>query len=168
MRKMGYVTLQRAIERRLKANNKAREALGMELKEPLVAFSDDVVYITDNFSMFFIIPKSEYILPYKPNTDERTFEKYARKETWFTLWYENEATDVNEPKRDLYRYCSYHKSYSGKIESVTKVYFIKDLLQRFYKNIHKLHLSNDGSKHGVTHVYKNGILIGVIAPFMKD
>ena len=37
MRKMGYVTLQRAIERRLKANNKVREALGMELKEPLVA-----------------------------------------------------------------------------------------------------------------------------------
>ena len=62
MRKMGYVTLQREIEKRLKANNKAREALGMELKKPIVAFSNDVVYITDNFSMFFVIPQGEYIL----------------------------------------------------------------------------------------------------------
>lgn len=162
MRKMGYVTLQREIEKRLKANNKAREALGMELKTPIVAFSNDVVYITDNFSMFFVIPQGEYILPYKPNVDEYTFKKYVNIKAEDRLYYEDEAMDLKSPKRDLARYCPYLKN-----ENV-KVYFIKELLQRFYKDISKLNLYNDGTKDGVTHVYRNGIFVGVIAPFMKD
>ena len=168
MRKMGYVTLQRGIEKRLKANNKAREALGMELKTPIVAFSNDVVYITDNFSMFFVIPQSEYILPYKPNIDEYAFKKYMEAEENFKLWYEADATDLKNPKRDLSRYCAYLKDGSGKIKDAVKVYFIKELLQRFYKDTNKLELLNDGTKHGVTHVYRNNTLVGVLAPFMKD
>ena len=162
MRKMGYVTLQREIEKRLKANNKAREALGMELKTPIVAFSNDVVYITDNFSMFFVIPQGEYILPYKPNIDEYTFKKYVNIKAEDRLYYETETTDILSPKRDLLRYCPLLEKNS------VKVYFVKELLQRFYKDISKLYLYNDGTKDGVTHVYRNGTLIGVIAPFMKD
>ena len=168
MRKMGYVTLQREIEKRLKANNKAREALGMELKKPIVAFSNDVVYITDNFSMFFVIPQGEYILPYKPNIDEYAFKKYVEAEENFKLWYEADATDFKNPKRDLSRYCAYLKDNNGKIKDTVKVYFIKELLQRFYKDTNKLVLLNDGTKHGVTHIYRNNTLVGVLAPFMKD
>ena len=162
MRKMGYVTLQREIEKRLKANNKAREALGMELKKPIVAFSNDVVYITDNFSMFFVIPQGEYILPYKPNIDEYRLSHKIRSRG------ERDATDLKNPKRDLSRYCAYLKDNNGKIKDTVKVYFIKELLQRFYKDTNKLELLNDGTKHGVTHVYRNNTLVGVLAPFMKD
>lgn len=168
MRKIGYTTLQRDIERRLKANNKARELLGMELKKPIVAFSNDVVYITDNYSMFFVIPQNEYILPYKPNVDEYTFKKYIEVDTSFKLYYEADATDLKSPKRDLSRYCAYLKDSCRKIAGTTKVYFVKELLQRFYKDTNKLYLYSDGTKNGITHIYRNGTFVGVIAPFMKD
>lgn len=168
MRKIGYTTLQREIERRLKANNKARELLGMELKKPLVALSDYNVYITDNYSMFFVIPKEDYILPYDYNTDMSTFEKYINTDRSFRLWYEDDAIDLKCPKRDLSRYCAYIKDDDGKIKDTVKIYFVKSLLQRFYKDIHKLHLYNNGTKDGITHIYRNGVLVGIIAPFMKD
>lgn len=162
MRKIGYTTLQRDIERRLKVNNKARELLGMELKKPIVAFSNDVVYITDNYSMFFVIPQSEYILPYKPNVDEYTFKKYVNIKAEDRLYYETDAINFLSPERDLLRYCPLLEKHN------IKVYFLKELLQRFYKDTNKLNLYNDGTKDGVTHVYRNGTFVGVIAPFMKD
>lgn len=167
MRKIGYTTLQRDIEKRLKANNKARELLGMELKKPIVAFSNDVVYITDNYSMFFVIPQNEYILPYKPNVDEYTFKKYIEVDTSFKLYYEADAIDLKCPKRDLSRYCA-HLKVADKGLKTTKVYFVKELLQRFYKDANKLYLYSDGTKDGITHIYRNGTFVGAIAPFMKD
>lgn len=168
MRKLGYTTLQRDIERRLKANNKAREILGMELKTPMVALSEYNVYITDNYSMFFVIPKKDYILSHEYNTDESTFKQYIKTDKSFRLWYEDDAIDFRCPKRDLSRFCAYIKDENGNIKDTVKVYFVKELLQRFYKDFNKLHLYNDGTKDGITHVYRNGIFVGVIAPFMKD
>lgn len=162
MCKIGYITLQKEIKKRLKANNSVAHLTHMELKKPLVAFSNDKVYITDNCYMFFIIPKDKYTLPYGPNIDESAFKAYVNVKAESRLYYENDTNDLNDEGGEVAVYCPYLDN-----ENV-KVRFIKYLLKRFYKDIDKLHLYNDGTKEGITHVYRNGTLVGVITTLLRD
>ena len=122
----------------LKDINKKRKDY-IDLESPIIQRFGGDIWATGIASMAYVIPENEFDLPYEIKEDRAMEMKSI-----------------------------YLKDSNGKIKDTVKVYFIKELLQRFYKDTNKLELLNDGTKHGVTHIYRNNILVGVLAPFMKD
>lgn len=156
MKGYGYITIQRNIEKELKK----------ALRTPLISINDNKVYISSNGCSIYVIPLDKYILNYESNIGfDDFFKRIFNSKKDFKLYYEDDYIKKNGLR--LSRYCAYHLE-EGKIESVTKVFFLKDKLMGFNKDINKLCLYSDGNYFGVAHVYRGDKLIGAIAPCSKD